>query len=137
MRAVLDVNVIISALISPRGTPAELLRRWMRGEFDLVASTHLMAELERALNYSKLASRIPAVEAQRVREVVQRSAVWEVDPDDPPRVASDPGDDYLIALAEKSAALLVTGDSHLLEAGGGRPILTARDFLYRLDRPPR
>jgi len=49
VRAVLDPNVIISALLSPFGTPARILRAWREGAFELVASALLIAALERAL----------------------------------------------------------------------------------------
>ena len=38
MRAVLDANVLISAILSPRGSPAGLLRAWQAGEFEPVHS---------------------------------------------------------------------------------------------------
>ncbi len=47
MRALLDVNILISALLSRRGGPAQLLTRWLAGEFELVVSEALLSELER------------------------------------------------------------------------------------------
>ena len=35
MIVVLDTNVIISALLSPKGTPAEIIRRWEADEFEV------------------------------------------------------------------------------------------------------
>ena len=46
MRAVLDPNVIISGLLSPSGNAARLLRAWERGEYELIVSVSLVAELE-------------------------------------------------------------------------------------------
>jgi predicted nucleic acid-binding protein len=34
-RAVLDTNILISALITPRGTPAKVLQSWRAGHFDV------------------------------------------------------------------------------------------------------
>jgi predicted nucleic acid-binding protein len=45
---------------------------------------------------------------------------------------ADPGDDYLIALAEQEQAVLVSGDKHLLALGEELPIETARAFLDKL-----
>ena len=36
LRAVLDVNVLVSAVLSATGAPAQLLRAWRDGEFELV-----------------------------------------------------------------------------------------------------
>ena len=54
MKAVLDVNVLVSALISRDGTPARVLRAWVDGHYELLVSPTLMAELERTLAYAKL-----------------------------------------------------------------------------------
>ncbi len=53
-------------------------------------------------------------------------------PDSPqpaPRSSPDPGDEYLLALAYSQKAVLVTGDSHLLEIAPGAPICAPADFL--------
>ncbi|MBI2238632.1 MAG: PIN domain-containing protein [Actinobacteria bacterium] len=109
MRAVLDPNVIISALLSPDGSPARALREWQHGGFELVVSPLLLAELERALAYPKLRRRIPPEEAGAVVEWLARAATVVPDPDGPPPLRSpDPGDGYLIALAaaqERSSGL--------------------------------
>jgi putative PIN family toxin of toxin-antitoxin system len=54
VRAVLDVNVIVSSLLSPQGTPSRIVDAWQDGHFDLLVSPHLMAELQRTLTYPKL-----------------------------------------------------------------------------------
>ena len=135
MRAVLDPNVIISALLAPAGTPAAIVRAWSAGAFELVASPLLLAELERALAYPKLRTRIHEDEATAVVGWLRRSATIVQDPDEPaPRASEDPGDDYLIALAAHERAALVSGDRHLLELGAELPIYGPADFLSVLDR---
>jgi len=49
VRAVLDVTVLISGILSPTGTPARLLLAWQAGEFELMVSPALLDELRRAL----------------------------------------------------------------------------------------
>lgn len=135
MRAVLDPNVIISALLAPAGTPAAILRAWSVGAFELVASPLLLAELERALAYPKLRKRIHESEATAVVEWLGRSATIVPDPDEPaPRASEDPDDDYLIALAAHRRAALVSGDRHLLRLADELPIYAPADFLSLLDR---
>jgi hypothetical protein len=137
LRAVLDPNVIISGLLSPEGSPARTLLAWQRGEFELVASPLLLAELERALSYPKLRRRIPTDEAQAVIEWLARSATIMPDPQGPPPVRSvDPGDDYLLALAASESAVLVSGDDHLLALAGELPIHSPASFLALLEHEP-
>ena len=133
MRAVLDASVLISALISPTGVPAALLRRWLDGEFELIVSSLLLAELKRALAYPKLGSRVMEEEAKAFLDLLQRGATVASDPADPPRRSRDRGDDYLPALAQSIAAMLVSGDADL-EDLRDIPIESPRGFLMRLDK---
>lgn len=138
MRAVLDANVLVSALISRSGTPARLIGAWLEGAFDVVVSPLLLAELERALAYPKLRSIVRADEAAAFLDVVARSAVIANDPEPPPPTRSaDPGDDYLLALAAAAGAILVSGDRHLLDLAPGLPIESPATFLARLQRHGR
>jgi hypothetical protein len=135
VRAVLDVNVIVSALLSANGAPARVLTSWHSGSFELLASPLLLAELRRTLAYPKLAMRIEAEAVERMLRWLVRSVVFVPDPATPPAVRSaDPDDDYLIALAAAGKAYLVSGDDHLLSLRGpGLPILSPAEFLALLD----
>ena len=130
MRAVLDPNVIISALLSPSGSPAKVLRLWLDGAFEVVVSPLLLEELERALGYPKLRARVTTAESQVLVELLGREGELRDDPTDAPPVRSpDPGDDYLIALAAASDAVIVSGDRHLLDLGADLPVYSPVDFL--------
>jgi putative PIN family toxin of toxin-antitoxin system len=135
LRAVLDPNVVISALLAPAATPAAILRAWSGGALEVVISPKLLAELERALAHPKLRARIHESEATAVVDWLRRSATVVFDPDEPaPRASQDPGDDYLIALAAHERAALVSGDGHVLELAGELPIYAPADLLPLLDR---
>ena len=133
MRAVLDPNVLISAVLSPAGTPARLLLRWQSGEFELLISRLLLAELKRALAYPKLRERVSASQAGELLAWLERAATVVEDPGGTPAFrSSDPDDDYLLALAGAHRAALVSGDKHLLSLAGDLPIFSAVDFLDSL-----
>ncbi len=137
MRAVLDPNVLISGVLSPGGATGEVLRACSRGEFELLLSPALLAELERALAYPKLRRRIPGEDAEAFVRWVQGSATTIPDPAAAPPVRSaDPGDDYLITLASATRAALVSGDKHLLVLASEIPVFTAREFLELLTSHP-
>lgn len=134
MRAVLDPNVIISALLSPTGSPAKVLRGWIGGEYELVASPLLLQELERALGYPKLANRITQAEAQELVALLRNEADMHDDPDTPAPVRSpDPGDDYLISLAAAAQAVIVSGDRHLVDLDEDIPVYSPVAFLAILE----
>ena len=130
LRAILDVNVLISALISPSGSPARLLLAWQEGRFELIVSPALLAELRRALAYPKLERLVPPADADAFVAWLSRSALLARDATDPPPIhAADPNDDYLLALAAEQRAELVSGDGHLLALVGDYPIAGPADFL--------
>lgn len=129
-RAVLDPGVLVSSLISPGGRPAKLLAAASAGEFELVLSPLLLAELEDVLRREKFRRYVDLDAVTDYLEVVREIGVIATDPEDePPLRSTDPDDDYLIALAHNQKAVLVSGDSDLLDLTGGAPICAPADFL--------
>jgi uncharacterized protein len=107
-----------------------LLRHWIDGDFEMILSDALLAELARALGYPKLRKLILPNEAEAFVNMLRRGATIAVDP--PARRRSrDPGDDYLVALATAGDAYLVTGDNDLLELPDA-PVRSPRAFLEML-----
>jgi uncharacterized protein len=133
VRAVLDPNVLISALLSPSGVPAQLVSRWLAGDFELVVSERLLAELSRALRYPKLRDRIRRSEAAAFVALLEAAGLVASDVSRPPRRSADPGDDYLLSLAESESALLISGDAHLVKLADRLPVRSPRAFLELLD----
>jgi putative PIN family toxin of toxin-antitoxin system len=133
VRAVVDVNVLISGVHATKGPSGEILRGSRDGLFELVVSELLLAELKRALAYPKLRKRIPAAKADAFANWVRDHGTLAEDPASPPPVGSrDPGDAYLLALAISRRAYLVTGDQDLLALSGDLPILTPAQFTTKL-----
>jgi uncharacterized protein len=134
VRAVLDANVLISAILSPRGTPARLLLAWQAGAFDLVVSPSLLAEVRRALAYPKLRRLVAPADAAAFVDWLERTALLVEDPVLPPPIRSeDPDDDYLIALASSARAILVSGDDHLTSLASRMPVRRSAEFLAELE----
>lgn len=134
LRAVLDPNVLVSGMLSRDGPPAKIMLAWVKGDFELIVSPLLLAELERVLAYSKVASRLGPDDAADLLALLRQWATCVEDPAEPPRwVDADPGDDYLVALAQDAAALLVSGDSHVLELSGRLPVMAPREFWAILE----
>lgn len=132
MRAVLDPNVLIASLLSRTGAPAQIISRWLGGEFELVVSEKLLMELERALAYPKVRRRVVQEQAEAFVTLLRRGGRLGPDPAGAARRSADPGDDYLLALAEAERAVLVSGDGHVLALAGGLPIQAPRAFLDAL-----
>jgi uncharacterized protein len=132
-RAVLDPGVLVSALISPTGTPAKLVAQAAAGEFEAIVSPALIAELDGVLRREKFRRHFDLETAAEYLSFLRRIATTASDPEQPPPLRStDPDDDYLIALAHSQSAVLVPGDSDLLDLVGGAPICAPADFLAAL-----
>jgi uncharacterized protein len=133
VRVVLDANVLISALLSRTGAPAALLTAAVDGELELVVCPVLLDETARTLARPKIRSRIAPADAERLLGLVREVADVVGDPERPAPVRSaDPSDDYLLALAAREQAPLVSGDGHLLDLRGRAPVFSPREFLEQL-----
>jgi putative PIN family toxin of toxin-antitoxin system len=129
-RVVLDSGVFVSALITPTGAPAKLLLEARAGGLELVVSSLLLRELEEVLGREKFRRYVDLDTARDYVDMLRREGLLSADPEGPPPLRSaDPDDDYLIALAHSQNAVLVSGDHHLLDLGGGAPILSPADFM--------
>ncbi len=134
MRVVLDVNVLVSALLSRAGAPGRLIALWLEGAFELVVSEELLAELGRALAYPKLREHISREDAAEFIALLRSTASMLGVGERTDHISRDPGDDYLLALAKASASILVSGDSDLLALAPERPIHEPAAFLKLLER---
>jgi putative PIN family toxin of toxin-antitoxin system len=139
-RAVLDTNVFVSALISPIGKPAAILKALRSRRFTLVSSPPINEEIIEVLNRPRIRDRYGL--GDRIFDV--SFILWEVAElviDLPEvRVCSDPDDDKFLATAIGGRAdYLVTGDvGDLLHLGEykGVPIVSPREFVSRLKTRP-
>jgi putative PIN family toxin of toxin-antitoxin system len=119
MRAVLDTNVVVSALIWG-GKPFELLRAATEGDLLLYTSQALLVELGEVLTRGHLAPRL-----ERRRTSIERAIALyaglatSVTPAATPRIVPDDADDdHVIAAAVAADAhFVVSGDRHLLKLG--------------------
>lgn len=142
MRVVVDTNVLISAVLSPFGLPAELLDRWEIGDFELITSTALLDELRRVLGYAHIRTLHRLDEEaldQRVErfrqeatlvEPIERLAVVEQDESD---------NRFFECAVAGEAQIVVSGDRHLLNVGEyqGVQVLTPAAFVSYLDTVSR
>ncbi len=136
MRAVVDVNVLVSAVLSTKGASADILRASRDGQFELITSEMLLTELTRTLEYPRIRKRIPAEKASAYINWLRGHGTLADDPVGSPPVGSrDPDDDYLLALAIDQRAYLVTGDQDLLVLNAHLPILTPAQFAAHLRDP--
>lgn len=71
-RVLLDPGVLVAAVLSAKGAPAELLRRWAKGDFTLVLSPHLLGKLEGVLARPKFRPYLTQEEARAYVGLLKR-----------------------------------------------------------------
>lgn len=137
IRAVLDANVFVSAVLNPAGTPAQLYTLWHEGRFAVLISAAILEEVARVLRYPKIAERHGWSEWQ-LRAFIEDIVYLAISTPGALTltvIQDDPADNrYLECAVEGHAEVLVTGDRLLLNLGAyqGVNILTPRAFLETL-----
>ena len=132
MRAVLDTNVVMSAIFFG-GVPFEVLHAWHNGEFELVVSDAVMAEY-RAIAV-RMKAKFPSIEPERWMRYIEDHATVVSAVPLATQVCEDADDDVFLACAVGAHAKIVcSGDKHLLACNGwnGIEVLTPRLFCNRL-----
>ena len=137
--ATLDVNVLVSAAISPRGIPYQLLEAWQAQRFEVITSQHIIDQLTIKLRSDRIGRRYGLTSAG-IRDFIAplRSDARRLPlpPSEILPITGDPEDDAVLATARLGqAAYLVTGDGGLLARSpyAGIQIITPRAFLELLD----
>ncbi len=139
MRAVLDTNVLVSALLFPRGIPGAVLRRLRDGSFTIIFSPGLLDEFAAVLSHPKIKTKYK-LNASDIEAVFSLFAMRGelVESEEQMRVCRDPQDDFLLETAVAGrAGYIVTGDQDLLVLKKFRKIRLIKPgrFLALLDPP--
>ncbi len=131
-KVVLDTNILVSAF-GWDGKPKEILRRILRGEFELYMSKKQLEEITRVIDYPKFEftddqkSKFVAIitELATITETNTSLDIIKEDPSDNAILESD---------IESKADYIISGDDHLLklESYHNIKIVTATQFLELL-----
>jgi len=131
IRAVLDANVFVSAILSPRGIPARILTAWRGEEFSLALSEAILEEIEAVLHYPRIIKRHgwPEDRLRAFLEDLAHLAILTPGALILTVIAADPPDNRYLECA----------DHHLLTLGEyrGIHIVTPRVFLQVLHEEKR
>jgi putative PIN family toxin of toxin-antitoxin system len=128
IRAVLDTNIIVSALLQPLGQPAQILVLAIGGSIQLCVSGDVYAEYEEVISRPRFrrSEEIIAGALQSIRE----KSLW-VRPTEAIRACSDPDDNIFLECAVAARAdYLVTGNiKDFPPTWAETCVVTARRFL--------
>lgn len=132
MRVVLDTNILISALISPRSVARQIYEAARSGRIVLVTCDAQLDEFRRVSRYPRVQQYIRVSEAGTMLNELRELAVY-IEVNEKVDVSPDPADNFLFALAQASQAdYMVTGDKEdVLALGryGKTQIVTLRKLI--------
>jgi putative PIN family toxin of toxin-antitoxin system len=135
IRAVLDANVVVAAMLNPAGRPSEVVAR-VREDFELVWSPPIVAECHRVVDYGRIRRRLRVADPHGfIDDLAEASILVTTELPEVEAVRADPSDDVYLATALTGAARwVVSGDAHLLvlERFAGVRIATPSRFLAEL-----
>jgi uncharacterized protein len=134
MRAVVDTNVFVSALMLPASSPGRVVAAGLGSAFTVDLSEPILEEIRAALFYPKVRKRIALSDGELDRFIdILRYVAEVVDPaGQDVHVPGDSDDDAILAtLIAARADWLITGDSALLALAGRYPIIAPAEFAAR------
>lgn len=131
MRAVLDTNVVVSALFLG-GQPRAVLNAWADGLLEVVVTPSILEEYLRVCD--RLRSSYPDADYQPLLFELAAHGTLIPDSHAGGGITADPDDDKFMWCATTAGAIVVSGDRHLLDVDGWRGVrvVTPAAFLETL-----
>jgi putative PIN family toxin of toxin-antitoxin system len=136
VRAVIDTNVLLRALIKPTGSVGPIISRLRDGDYTIVYSIPLIDELTEKMALPRIRHKYQIQQSDMEAILALIAMRGElVQPVRKVKVCRDPGDDMVIEAAlAGEAEYVVTGDKDLLVLKRSETVLfvTPRTFLAAL-----
>jgi putative PIN family toxin of toxin-antitoxin system len=134
VKVILDTNVLISGIFFG-GQPRAVLDAWAEARFRLLLSPLIFDEYVRTCD--RLAASHQGLGYHSVLATIIGRGLLVPDPAASHSVTDDPDDDKFMLCARANAAMIVSGDKHLLDVSGweGVRVMRPHHFLAFLDNP--
>jgi hypothetical protein len=129
-KVVVDTNVFLSGILFG-GNPRKVITAWLSKRYILCISPELKAEI---INKLRLKFDLPMPTIKIIEDALDLNSEKYI-PKGKVNLCRDPGDNFLLELAQESCAdYLVSGDKLVLELKQYKStkIITPKEFLYIL-----
>lgn len=120
-RIVIDTNILVSAILTPKGNPAKILKLVLEGKLNLIISPAILEETRRVLRYPKLVklmqkNKITPDEVYNFLDKMSKVAFITPDELEIDAIPDDPEDNKILACGlEGEVDYIISGDHHLLD----------------------
>ena len=121
IRIVFDTNQLVSAILTPQGSSAAILKLVFEDALSLIISPNILRETRRVLHYPKLLklmkrNRISFREVDKFLQILSKVAFITPGKINVEAIKDDPSDNMILSCAvEGKADFIVSGDHHLLD----------------------
>jgi len=140
-RIVIDTNILVSAILTPKGNPAKILKLILEGKLYLIISPAILEETRQVFNYPRLVkllkkNKITLDEVYGFLDKLSRVAVITPGQLNIGVIQDDPSDNKILACGlEGEADFIISGDHHLtdLKTFQGIKIVNPAAFLKIVD----
>jgi putative PIN family toxin of toxin-antitoxin system len=133
VNVILDTNILVGAAITPKGPAGRIVEAWRLSRFNLIVSSTLLEEIERALTYRRVRRYLTWSDTQlhEFLELLGHTSLLVDLQSEAEAISRDPGDDHILEAAVAGRAdYIVSNDDDLLALSvyQGIEIVTAARF---------
>jgi len=119
LKVVIDTNVFVSATITEKGKPSQILKAWREKKLEVIISPEILKEIGQIIFKSKIKKISFWTDKERYQKAIKHA----------------PDRKFLVAAVEGKADYIVSGDRHLrdLKIYKGIKIASVAEFLQILE----
>jgi hypothetical protein len=138
LKAVIDTNVFVSATITGKGKPGQILKAWRENELEVIISPGILREIGKVIFKPKIKKISFWTDKERYELIKDLAKICILTPGSSELekvVEHTPDHKFLVAAIEGKADYIVSGDYHLrdLRAYKGVKIVSPTEFLQILE----
>ena len=142
LKIVIDTNVFVSATITEKGKPAQILKAWREKKLEVIISPEILKEIGQVVFRHKIKKISFWTEKERYQFIEDLARICILTPGSlelKQAVKHIQDHKFLVAAIEGKADYVVTGDRHLRDLGAykGIKIVSANEFLQILENKRR
>lgn len=142
LKVVIDTNVFVSATITEKGKPAQILKAWREKKLEVIISPEILKEIGQVVFRHKIKKISFWTEKERYQFIEDLARICILTPGSfqlKQAVKHTQDHKFLVAAIEGKADYIVSGDRHLRDLGAykGIKIVSANEFLQILETKRR
>ena len=141
-KVVIDTNVFVSATITEKGKPAQILKVWREKKSEVIISPEILKEIGQVIFRPKIRNISFWTEKERYQFIEDLARICILTPGSlqlKKIVKHTQDHKFIVAAIEGKADYIVSGDRHLRDLGAykGIKIVCANEFLQILENKRR